>query len=152
MCVNKWVETAKVQNWKVTKKKLKENIKTRTDYLKEAQKVFNEYIRKRDLKNYGTCISCGKQLKPGNVDAGHYYSAGGHSSVRFDPENTHAQCSRPCNKDLSGDLLNYQIGIVNRIGGPAVIELHARAHQNKKWEISELKDIIKKYKELIKNI
>lgn len=152
MCVNKWVETAKVQNWKVTKKKLKESVKTRSDYLKDAQRVFNEYIRKRDFKEFGTCISCGKNLKPGNIDAGHYFSSGGHSNVRFDPFNVHAQCSRPCNKDKSGDLINYQIGIVERIGSFQVVELYARAYAEKKWEISELKEIISIYKEKIKEI
>jgi hypothetical protein len=151
-CVKVWVETAKVKNWKVTKKQLKEKTKTRTDYIKDAQKVFNEYIRKRDIKHFGTCISCGKKLKPGNIDAGHYFSAGGHSNIRFNPDNVHAQCSRPCNKDKSGDLLNYQIGIVDRIGGEKAIELYAIAHKEKLWTIPELKEIIAVYKKKIKEI
>jgi hypothetical protein len=152
MCVNKWVELAKAQNWKATKKKLKEKVKTRTDYLKEAQRVFNAYIRKRDFQKYGTCISCGKTLKPGNIDAGHYFSAGGHSNTRFDLDNTHAQCSRPCNKDKSGDLINYQIGIVQRIGNKRVLDLYARAYAEKQWSIEELKEIIATYKQKIKEL
>jgi hypothetical protein len=151
-CVKAWVESAKVQNWKKTKKQMKEKLETTRDLINKAQRVFNEYIRLRDIKNYNTCISCGKELRKGNIDAGHYFSAGGHGNIRFNPDNVHAQCSRPCNKDKSGDILNYQIGIQERIGGVNLIELYAEAHKEKKWTKEELKEIIKTYKKKINEI
>ena len=149
-CVKVWVETAKVKNWKKEKKKLKEELETVQSLTKKAQRYFNAYIRARDEAKGYPCISCGKPLRKGNIDAGHYYSAGGHGSVRFNPFNTHAQCSRPCNKDKSGDLLNYQIGIEKRIGGEELFKLHEEAHKTRKYTREELKDIIEEYKQKTK--
>lgn len=129
---------------KLKLKELKAKVKTRTDWLREAQVVFNKWIRNRDKgKN---CVSCGKPLKEGNIDAGHYYSAGAHSNVRFNEFNVHAQCSRPCNKDKSGDLINYREGLLKRIGEPKLNELTELSKVQKKWEVEELKQIIAKYK------
>ena len=115
------------------------------DYLKIAQQVFNAYIRKRDEGL--PCISCGNEPKKAN--AGHYFSQGGHSNVRFDEDNVHLQCEH-CNSYLSGNLLNYQIGIEKRIGCERLLELHARAHIVKKWTIDECKEIIETYKSKLK--
>jgi hypothetical protein len=113
---------------------------------------FNAYIRARDEAKGYPCISCGKILRKGNIDAGHYFSAGGFGSVRFSEFNVHAQCSRPCNKDKSGDLLNYQIGIEKRIGGEELIKLHEEAHKIRKYTREELKDIIETYKQKKKDV
>ena len=119
---------------------------------KKAQVYFNAYIRARDEAKGYPCISCGKVLRKGNVDAGHYFSAGGFGSVRFSEFNVHAQCSRPCNKDKSGDLLNYQIGIEKRIGGEELIKLHEEAHKIRKYTREELKAIIEMYKQKKKEL
>jgi hypothetical protein len=146
-CVKAWVEEAKDQNWKKTKKKMQADIETTQDVLKAAQIVFNKYIRLRDKgKN---CISCDKPAKKENC--GHYYSQGGHSNVRFDQDNCHLQCEH-CNTYLSGNLLNYQIGIEKRIGAQRLIELQGRAHLEKRWSKEELKILIKTYKEKIKEL
>ena len=151
-CVKVWVETAKVKNWKKEKKRLKDELETVQSLTKKAQVYFNAYIRARDEEKGYPCISCGKVLRKGNVDAGHYFSAGGFGSVRFSEFNVHAQCSRPCNKDKSGDLLNYQIGIEKRIGGEELIKLHEEAHKIRKYTREELKDIIETYKQKKKDV
>ena len=51
-----------------------------------------------------------------------------------------------CNQYKHGNLLNYQIGIQQRIGADRLLELHSRAHDVKKWTKDELKEIIKRYK------
>lgn len=140
-CIKAFVEEVKVKQWKETKTRMKNNLKTTQDWLKEAQKVFNAYIRKRDEGK--ECISCGQPPKKKN--AGHYFSSGGHSNVRFDEENVHLQCEH-CNTYLSGNLLNYQIGIEKRIGAEKLIELQGRAHLEKRWSVDELKEIIRIYK------
>jgi len=109
--------------------------------------VFNKFIRLRDQGK--ECISCGQPPKKSN--AGHYFSQGGHSNVRFDEDNVHLQCEH-CNSFLSGNLLNYQIGIEERIGGERLIELHSRAHEVKKWTAEELKEITDTYRKKIKAI
>lgn len=140
-CIKAFVEEVKTNQWKTTKKRMKEDLKTLQDWLKETQTIFNKYIRLRDMGL--NCISCGQPPKKKN--AGHYFSSGGHSNVRFDEDNVHLQCEH-CNTFLSGNLLNYQIGIEKRIGAQKLIELQARAHLTKKWTIEELKDLIKTYK------
>ena len=140
-CIKAFVEEVKTNQWKTTKKRMKEDLKTLQDWLKETQTIFNKYIRLRDMGL--VCISC--QQPPKKKNAGHYFSSGGHSNVRFDEDNVHLQCEH-CNTFLSGNLLNYQIGIEKRIGAEKLIELQARAHITKKWTIEELKDLIKTYK------
>ena len=143
-CVRAFVEEAKAAQWKKTKVKLKNDLKTTTDWLKEAQKVFNTFIRVRD--DGLNCISCDKPPKKKNC--GHYFSQGGHANVRFDEDNCHLQCEH-CNTFLSGNLLNYQIGIEKRIGAQRLIELQGRAHEIRKYTADELKDIILIYKKKI---
>ena len=134
-CIKVMVESQKLKEWNKKKKRMIEDLKTTSDYLKIAQQVFNRYIRKRD--NGLNCISCDKPCKKEN--AGHYYSQGGHSNVRFSEENCHLQCEH-CNTFLSGNLLNYQIGIEKRIGAQRLMELQAKAHDVKKWTKYELKN------------
>lgn len=144
-CVRVWVETEKQKQWKAKKTRLKKELMSLQDWLKLAQMTFNKYIRHRDKGL--PCISCDKPAKKPN--AGHYFSQGGHSNVRFDEDNVHLQCEH-CNSYLSGNLLNYQIGIEKRIGGKRLLELHERAHVVKKWTIDECKEIIETYKRKLK--
>jgi hypothetical protein len=146
-CLRVFVAETKEKQWKQTKTRMKENLKTTSDWLKEAQAVFNKYIRERDKGL--NCISCNKP--PLKKNCGHYYSQGGHSNVRYDEDNCHLQCEH-CNTYLSGNLLNYQIGIEKRIGAERLIELQGRAHLEKKWSVEELKELIKKYKEKYKQL
>lgn len=146
-CIKSFVEEVKTNQWKTTKKRMKEDLKTLQDWLKETQTIFNKYIRLRDMGL--VCISC--QQPPKKKNAGHYFSSGGHSNVRFDEDNVHLQCEH-CNTFLSGNLLNYQIGIEKRIGADRLIELQARAHITKKWTVEELKEIIKKYKTKVRQL
>ena len=144
-CIKVMVESQKLKEWNKKKKRMIEDLKTTSDYLKIAQQVFNKYIRKRD--NGLNCISCDKPCKKEN--AGHYYSQGGHSNVRFSEDNCHLQCEH-CNTYLSGNLLNYQLKIKERIGSQKLMELQAIAHETKKWTKDELKEIIETYKQKLK--
>lgn len=140
-CIKAFVEEVKVQSWKVTKTRMKNDLKTTQDWLKEAQTIFNKYIRLRDEGKM--CISC--NTIPKKKNAGHYFSQGGHSNVRFDEDNVHLQCEA-CNTYLSGNLLNYQIGIEKRIGAQKLLELHERAHKEKRFSVEEIQEIIYNYK------
>ena len=146
-CLKVFVAEVKLKEWNKKKKRMVEDLKTANDYLKIAQQVFNKFIRVRDAGL--NCISCNKPCKKEN--AGHYYSQGGHSAVRFDEDNVHLQCEA-CNTYLSGNLLNYQIGIEQRIGAQKLMELQAKAHEVKKWTKDELKQIIETYKKKINEI
>ena len=145
-CVNAWVELEKSKQWAKRKKALKSELETTQELIKKAQKVFNDYVRARDRNQL--CISCNKPLGA-KFDAGHYFNANNHWSVRFDENNVHGQCVT-CNQFKHGNLLNYQIGIQQRIGADELINLHAIAHETKKFTRDELREIISKYKEKLK--
>ena len=146
-CLKAFSEEIKQKTWKETKTRMKTELKTNQDWLKEAQVVFNRWIRERD--NGLPCVSCNKP--PLKKNCGHFYSQGGHSNVRFDEDNCHLQCEH-CNTYLSGNLLNYQIGIQKRIGADRLIELQGRAHIPKKWSVDELKELIKIYKNKVNQL
>ena len=131
-------------------KRLKVDLMTLQDYLKKAQTEFNKYIRLRDADL--PCISCGKPLRKGNVDAGHLWSAGGHSNIRFNELNVNAQCSRPCNKDKSGDVNNYRLGFVKRYGADKLAELDLIANLERRFTKDELKELAEYYKQKCKEL
>lgn len=108
--------------------------------LSKAQKVFNFFIRNRD-KDKG-CISCGNQI----TEAGHYYSQGHHSALRYNEVNTNGQCTR-CNKWMHGNLINYRHGLVKRYSQKQIDILDSIGTRNpvKKWTQFEIEQIIEKY-------
>ncbi|XKM12681.1 recombination protein NinG [Orbaceae bacterium ac157xtp] len=91
-------------------KKKKDSLKTRSERLKEAQIVFNAYIRERDKNE--PCISCGR-YHTGQYHAGHYRSVGACPELRFCELNVHKQCSA-CNNHKSGNILEYRINLVKK--------------------------------------
>jgi hypothetical protein len=68
----------------------KEKLKSRADYVKETQVVFNEWIRLRDAAL--PCVSCGRHHE-GQYHAGHYRTVGANPELRFEPLNVHKQCA-----------------------------------------------------------
>jgi hypothetical protein len=146
-CIKQAVKDAELKTWNKKKTKLKKDLMTTSDWLKIAQQTFNRFIRERDKGQL--CISC--EQKPKKINAGHYFSAGGHSNLRFNEDNVHLQCEH-CNTFKSGNLLNYQIGIEKRIGGERLLKLHELAHVTKKWTIEELQEINTVYKEKLKEL
>ena len=149
-CVRVWVESEKAKVWKKTKAKMKNDLETIQELIKATQIIFNKYIRLRDKGQ--NCISCQKKLKEGNVDAGHMWSAGGHSNLRFNEFNVNAQCSRPCNKDKAGDINNYRLGFVERYGIEKLNEIDSLAKIERKFSKEELKELMQVYKNKIKEI
>jgi len=147
-CMDAWIKSAKEVQWKKKKKRMKEELKTNSDFTKEAQKWVNKYVRLRD-KNKG-CISCGNPLT-GKYDAGHFFSAGGHGSVRFDVRNINAQCVY-CNQWEHGNLFNYHKALLKRIGSEEFNNMEMMSKGVHKWSREELKEIIKEFKEKCKII
>lgn len=145
-CIRAMVCETKEKLWKQNKKKMKEDIMTVQDYMKIAQQTFNKYIRLRDQgKN---CISCGQ--KPKKENAGHFYSAGGHTAVRFDERNVFLQCEH-CNTFLSGNLLKYRENLLIKLGFEEFERLSVDAMKTRKYTREELKEVISIYKQKIKD-
>lgn len=115
----------------------REALKTRADWMRDAERAVNTYVRTRDKDK--PCISCGR-FHEGQWHAGHYRSKGSAPHLRFDAErNIFRQCA-PCNTYLSGNLINYRAGLIARIGLKAVEELEAD-QEPRKYSIAELKEI-----------
>jgi len=119
----------------------KEKIKSRTQHLKDAQTAFNAWIRGRDIGL--PCVSCGRHHN-GQWHAGHYRTVGGNPELRFEPLNVWRQCA-PCNNHKSGDIVNYRIELVKRIGAEAVEWLEG-PHEAKKYTIEQLKAMTAEYR------
>lgn len=125
----------------------KERLKTRADHLREAQAVFNEWVRLRDADL--PCVSCGRH-HDGQYHAGHYRTVGANPEIRFEPLNVWKQCA-PCNTHLSGNLVNYRLSLLQRIGAEKLEWLEG-PHPACKHTIEEIKAIKAEYREKIKEL
>lgn len=97
---------------KQTKQKLLD-LEPLSCFLRNAERACNAYIRARDAGQ--GCISCGRH----NAEvwnAGHFISVGANSSLRYDEDNIHLQCARPCNKDKGGNIVEYRKNLLKKIG------------------------------------
>jgi len=123
-------------------------LKSRADWLKEAQAIFNQYIRLRDEKE--PCISCGTTADV-QYAAGHYLTTGAHPELRFNELNVHKQCNSYCNNHLSGNIVKYRQNLINKIGLQQVLWLEG-PHEPAKLTIDDIKDIKALYKQNIKEL
>lgn len=125
--------------------------KTVQQLIKQLQPIFNEYIRLRDKGK--ACISCGEYKK--EVDAGHFYAKSGYSGLRFDEDNTHAEC-KYCNRFDESHLIGYAERLKMKIGEQDYKELQERALDYKKngikWNRQELEEKIEYYKQQVKRL
>lgn len=141
-------------------KEAKDRLKTRSDYMREAQVAFNAFIRERDKDQ--PCICCGLPLQSminGNVtihasgggyDCGHYRSVGSAPHLRFDERNAHAQ-RKQCNRWGAGRAVDYRIGLIRRIGLAEVEALEAD-QSVKKWSADDLMRIRDEYRKKLKDL
>lgn len=118
---------AKVRADRAATKAALEKHKTKGEWIADVQRVFNAYIRERDRDQ--PCICCGrtnvKEYLTGSAwDAGHYRSVGSAPHLRFDERNVHRQLVY-CNRDRSGNAVEYRRGLIARIGLAAVEALEA---------------------------
>ena len=115
---------------------------------KQAQLVFNLFIRKRDQLPNGKwkCISCGKIIDKCN--AGHYCNTKHYEHLRYTEDNCHAQCIK-CNLYLRGNIIEYRLNLINKIGENRLKKLENKALNENlrkhKWTKDELIAIIEKY-------
>lgn len=130
------------KEWNARKKVLRADTMSHKDYLKLLQIAFNTFIRQRD--KYKGCISCGTDLSNRKFDAGHYRSVGSSPHLRTDENNCHGQCV-PCNRDLHGNLIEYRIRLVKRIGQKEVERIECD-NRTGKLSIPEIQELTKYYK------
>ena len=132
----------------------KERLKSRADHLREAQTAVNDFVRLRDARL--PCISCDSIpndygfFTGSRWDAGHYRSVGSCPELRFEPLNIHRQCVR-CNRNLSGNAVEYRIRLVLRIGAELVAWLEG-PHPACKYTVGEIKAIKADYRAKIRKL
>lgn len=119
----------------------KEKLKTRADWMREAQAAVNAYVRERDKDL--PCISCGR-FHEGQWHAGHYLSRGAHPELALDPRNIYRQCA-PCNTHLSGNQVKFRLGLIARVG-VELVEWLEGPHEAKRYAVEEIKAIRDKYR------
>ena len=136
----------KVKEWNKEKKVRKEALKTLSEYKKELQVIFNKFIRLRDKGL--NCISCNKPAKKEN--AGHYRSVGGNPELRFEELNNNLQCEY-CNTYLHGNLIDYRINLIKKIGIKKVEWLEGK-HDPKHYTIEQIKGLKVMYRLKIKQL
>ena len=137
----------------------KAQLKSRNDWVKEAQAEFNKFIRLRDASE--PCISCGEVNPPmlhgGQWDCGHYLSVGSHPELRFEELNAYKQC-KSCNGGAGRYAgknrtvsQKYRENLIQKIGLTKVEWLEG-PHDAKHYTIDDLKEITAKYKAKCKQL
>jgi hypothetical protein len=118
--------------------------------IKKLDKVFSEFIRRRDAdeNGIGTCITCGRRKEWKYMDCGHYIKRQ-HMNTRFDEMCCQGQCKH-CNNFEQGADAKFRAALVKKYGEEAVLLLEYRGKLTKKWSRFELELLIDKYKNLLK--
>lgn len=114
---------------------------TRKTLITKLDKVFSEYIRRKDAKNdIATCVTCGKKDHWKKLQNGHFMSRK-HYATRWDEDNVGVQCSA-CNVFRYGE----QYLFAKYLGAEKADMLLAKSRQTVKfpdWEIQEMIDLYK---------
>ncbi len=121
-------------------------LKSKSDWLREAQTACNAYIRERDKDL--PCISCGN-TRDVKYCAGHYKTRGGHPEIRFHPFNINKQCDWNCNLNLSGNISNYRPALIEKIGLKNVEWVEGK-HEAQNLTIDDIIEIKQYYKQQLK--
>ena len=122
------------------------NERDRSWWIKKAQYEFNKWIRTRDAGL--PCISC--NVTTGQFHASHYRSIGAAPEIRFSEINVHRGCAQ-CNSYKSGNIGEYRLGLIKKIGIEQVEWLEG-PHEPKHYTIDQLREIRDKYKSLSKEM
>lgn len=120
----------------------REKLKSIGKLLQEAQREFNRWVLQRDVGE--GCISC--DVGPnyaGQWNAGHYRTTAAASHLRFNPDNVWRQCGQ-CNHRKSGNVVEYRIRLVAKIGA-ARVEALENDNRTVKWGRDELVEMRRKF-------
>lgn len=141
-------QKAKAQRQERAQDKVKrDSMKTYPELVRDTQKAFNEFVRLRDAGQ--PCICCGREttkvsgLHTHGWDCGHYRSTGSAPHLRFNEDNAHRQLVF-CNRNRSGNAVEYRIGLIARIGLERVEALESD-NRVRKWSSDDLRAMKAEY-------
>lgn len=109
--------------------------------IKALDKVFSEFIRRRDA---GVCITCGKKQDWKRCDAGHYIRRG-IMQFRWNERNVHAQCKK-CNSWGEGEKDIYRQKLIQKYSVNLVELMESDRHKTYHFPLSDMKVLIDYYK------
>lgn len=120
---------------------------------KKLDAIFSKYIRYRDGEQrsdgwWTECITCGVSKPISQMQNGHFVSRKV-NTLRYDEINCSAQCYS-CNVMRYGEQFQYAKNLDLKYGDNTANELHRRRFETHKFTVTELEDLITKYKELVK--
>jgi len=148
-------------------KKRVETLKTRSDWIQDAEMWRRRRRRLEELAKGEGCISCGRSQievqgteswKPGGSwDAGHFLGKGARPNLRLTLSNVWLQC-KSCNggsakyaRKQGTVSAAYRINLIAKIGLEAVEALEAD-HEPRHWTIDQLKEMIAEDKLAVKGL
>ena len=119
---------------------------------KELRKWLHRYIRtKWIVDGWGECISCKKRFPASVLQAGHYLKDGNYPRTRYEEDNIWKQC-QSCNLYKGGNLTEYRINLVEKIGESRVKELETMRHEYFKKDREWYEEKINTYKVKVSSI
>lgn len=120
--------------------------------LKKLDKVFGEFIRRRDADENGMvrCCTCPTVKHWKKMDAGHFVPRK-HLSTRWDIENCHPQCE-PCNRFHRGRPLVYRGYLKDRYTIFTYLQLQKKSRSIWKPMQHEIDELTELYKQKIKEL
>jgi hypothetical protein len=144
-----------------------EKLKTRSEWIQEAEMWRRRRRRLEELAKGEGCISCKRTQeevmgiegwKPGGCwDAGHFLSKGARPNLRLTLNNIWLQC-KSCNAGSAKYARKqgtvsaaYRINLIEKIGVEAVETLE-NDHEPRHWTIDDLKVMIAEDKLAVKNL
>lgn len=119
---------------------------TRSQLVKQADKIFSEYIRRRNANALGMaeCFTCGKVDHWKNLQCGHFQSRK-HYSTRWNEKNCQVQCAG-CNVFRYGEQYKFGLYLNKKYGNNISEKLMNEAKRTIKLSNFELQEIIDHYK------
>lgn len=131
-----------------------EVVMTRSDWYDKLQALVNQYVN--HVRDKGKpCCTCGTAKTTIKYDAGHCFTRGARSELRFELTNIHRQCSQDCNVMNSGRQSEHKQFIADKYGAEHLAKLEDRT----KWpalkevfpDIEDIKLEIARYRKLIRS-
>jgi len=118
--------------------------------LQLAQKLVNQYARKRDEKERGkVCCTCGQTT--GQMDGGHFLPTSTYGSIRFNTNQIFQQCKK-CNRFNGGMPKEYRIFMIDRYGVEYVEKLESTKGELRRYTVEYYTKLIRVVRKKIKNI
>lgn len=125
---------------------------SRKTLIRKLDKLFSEYIRKRDtdVNGYGLCCTCAKRIHYKEGHCGHFMSRR-HYATRWDPENVNLQCVS-CNSFNSGEQYKFALFLNDKYKTDKASELLVKSRESAKFSISDLQEKIDFFKSLLQDL